>query len=118
MVHQPIIKRVDDMSRLAIVIAPVLQGDTWLLGAVLSGDAQAYQVDDWKSTWIVRPDGTELVVCCVIGEDLEPALMAMRPAVIKHGFKSVRFHTQRKGLSRLLKNWGPVFVEHVYKVSL
>ena len=118
MVSQPQIAKVTDLARLAIVIAPVLQGDQWLLDAVATGQAQAYQVDDWQSAWVIRADGDELVVCCVIGADLEPALMAMRPMAIAQGFKSVRFHTQRKGLARLLKAWGPTFTEYVYKVRL
>jgi hypothetical protein len=118
MVSQPQIKKVDDMARLAIVIAPVLQGDAWLLNAVVSGEAKAYQVDDWRSTWIVRADGAELVFCCVIGEDLEPALNIMWPLAIAQGFKTARFHTQRKGLARLLKHWGPTFTEYVYKVRI
>jgi hypothetical protein len=117
-VSKPKINKVDDLARLAMVIAPVLQGDAWLMDAVRSGEANAYQVDDWLSAWIVRADGTELVFCCVIGENLEPALKAMWPLAIAQGFKTARFHTQRKGLARLLKHWGPTFTEYVYKVEL
>ena len=106
------------MARLAIVIAPVLQGDRWLLDAVVSGEAKAYEVNNWESTWIVRADGSELVFCCVIGKNLAAALEAMHPIAKAQGFTTVRFHTQRKGLARLLKNWGPTFTEYVYKVSI
>jgi len=117
-VSQPQIKRVTDVARLIVAVQPVLQGDYWLIDAVKAGTAQAYEVDDWQTVLIIRYDGTEVVVCCAIGSDLKPALDAMLPKAQAAGFKSVRFHTQRKGLARLLSDYGPTFVEYVYKVEI
>ena len=118
MVSQPKIKRVTDLARLIIVVQPVLQGDNWLVDAVAAGSAQAYEADDWKTIVVVRFDGDELVVCCAIGENLKTVLDAMIPKARAAGIKSVRFHTQRKGLARLLSDYGPTFYEYVYKVEL
>ena len=118
MVSQPQIRRVSDLSKLGIAIEPVLNGDDWLIDAVADGSAQAYEADDWKTIVVVRFDGDELVVCCAIGENLKTVLDAMIPKARAAGIKSVRFHTQRKGLARLLSDYGPTFYEYVYKVEL
>lgn len=118
MVSKPQIRQVADLARLAVVVEPVLQGDNWLMDAVANGSAQAYEADNWQTVVVVRFDGDELVVCCAIGENLKPVLDAMIPKAKAAGIKSVRFHTQRKGLARLLSDYGPTFYEYVYKVEL
>lgn len=101
-----------------VVVQPVLQGDYWLIDAVKAGAAQAYEANDWQTVIVVRFDGDELVICCAIGSELKPALDAMIPKAKAAGITSVRFHTQRKGLARMLKDYGPTFYEYVYKVEI
>ena len=60
----------------------------------------------------------ELVVCCFKGRDLKPISDAIVQAAKTQGLGSIRFHTQRKGLHRLLRHLNFEFVETVYSKTL
>lgn len=96
----------NDLDAIAQEIALNIS-ELWRIG-------QAYVV-----TRIETYDGyKELVVVCMQGEDAKKA-SAQLVNIAKHsGMASIRFHTQHKGLERLLKSFAPVEVERVYKVAL
>lgn len=104
------------------VLKPAMAGDdAAIMRDVAKGIAWAYQVNldnDKKNYWIVRSEGTELIVMCVAGVDLEAACAHWYQAAKMAGFKTARFHTQRPGLARLLKAWGPTLTEYVHRVAL
>lgn len=118
--HQ--IKRMVDLDEIYQALKPSMAGDDVVVMRDVAREvAWAYQVtldDGSKTYWILRPEGTVLVMMCVNGVKLKEALTIWYPAVIKAGFTSVRFHTQRPALARMLKDWGPTLTEYVFRVDL
>ena len=85
---------------------------------VESGAAELWRVED--HSWMItrteyfpnrRP---ELVVCCYKGEDLNRVTQAILENALKQGFGSIRYHTRRKGLNRLVQDLGFEFMESIY----
>ena len=60
----------------------------------------------------------ELVVCCYKGEQLNAVTKVIMETAIKNGFGSIRYHTQRKGLNRLVQDLGFEFMESIYHKPL
>ncbi len=60
----------------------------------------------------------ELVVCCYKGRGLKAATQIILDTAKKQGFSSVRFHTQRKGLNRLIQEADFQLMETVYYKNL
>ena len=102
-----------------------LRGDLPLLmQQVNRGIAQLWEINtDQGRSWMVsriekQSVGDELVICCYEGCDLQ----RIAPIVFDHakqqGFQSIRFHTRRQGLNRLIKPLGFSVYETVFKASL
>lgn len=72
---------------------------------ILSGKAQAFDIDGCYL--VTRIDGKrwgdELVVMVAAGENVLTALKVLVEQCRKQGIKSIRFHTERPALQRLLK---------------
>ena len=86
------------------------------------GIAELWQVDD-HSWMITRTEyfpnrKPELVVCCYKGEQLNAVTQLIMATAIKNGFGSIRYHTQRKGLNRLVQDLGFEFMESIYHKQL
>ena len=56
----------------------------------------------------------ELVVCCYKGEQVKAVTKVIYETAIKQGFGSIRYHTQRPGLNRLVSDLGFEFMESIY----
>lgn len=60
----------------------------------------------------------ELVICCYQGCDLKRIAPIIDESAKQQGFNAIRFHTQRKGLNRLIVDLGFAPYETVYKKTL
>ena len=89
---------------------------------VEQGIAELWRVENhsWMITRVENFPGRkpELVVCCYKGEDLKNVTQAIMQAAIKNGIGSIRYHTRRKGLNRLVKDLGFEFMETIYQKQL
>ena len=91
---------------------------------VNQGIAQLWQVmTDQGESWLITrvellDDYKELVVCCYQGCDVKTVTPVIYRCAEEQGFDSIRYHTQRKGLNRLVKPLG--FTEHevIYRKPL
>lgn len=79
--------------------------------------AQLFECPD-QTYLVIRVEGTELIILALAGKH-GVAIMdfCLRLARAK-GLESVRFHTSRPGLARLIKQFNPVELERVYKVTV
>ena len=95
-----------------------LRNDTEALKTqVNSGIAELWHIDG--HSWMISRvedygDKKELVICCYQGKDLLTIGEEIIKAAKQQGLHSIRFHTQRKGLNRLLKPFGFRYLETVY----
>jgi len=92
---------------------------------VNAGIAQLWEVDtdngkSWMITRAEYPTGEapELVLCCYEGRDVKLVTKHILDAAIKQGFGSIRYHTHRKGLNRLVIDLGFMPYETVYHKKL
>lgn len=93
---------------------------------VNQGIAQLWEVEtdkgkSWMITRVEHPiggDGPELVLCCYEGCDVKHVTQHILDAAIKQGFGSIRYHTHRKGLNRLVIDLGFMPYETVYHKKL
>jgi len=104
-------------------LGETLRNDTELLRQqVDSGTAELWRVNDhsWMITRVEPVPGRkpELVVCCYKGRDLNTVTQHIMQAAIKNGFGSIRYHTRRKGLNRLVQDLGFEFMETIYQKTL
>jgi hypothetical protein len=83
-----------------------------------SGRAIAYCINSGQAWLVIRPDGTELVIMCLKGEGARQIVASVAESAKKQGFKTMRAHTQRRGLLRMFKEFGAVEREIVIGVSL
>ena len=67
---------------------------------------------------ISRRENYELVVMCLAGEGLAEVAPVLKAAAKKAGCKSIRLHTKRRGLLKLLQPFGVALQEYILKVSL
>jgi len=85
---------------------------------VESGAAELWRIED-HSWMITRTEyftkrKPELVVCCYKGCDLNAVTQVILDTAIQQDFGSIRYHTRRKGLNRLVENLGFEFMETIY----
>jgi len=102
-----------------------LRGDLDLLKAqVNQGFSQLWEINTPKGkSWMITRveslgDQRELVICCYEGCDLKTVAPIIYKSAECQGFNSIRFHTQRKGLNRLVVDLGFIPYETVYKKQL
>ncbi|MBX2809390.1 MAG: hypothetical protein KTR20_12245 [Cellvibrionaceae bacterium] len=86
--------------------------------------AQLWEItSDHGRSWMisrveVHNDQQELVICCYQGCDLKHIAPIIYSSAEQQGFASIRFHTQRKGLNRLIVDLGFTPYETVYRKQL
>ncbi len=92
---------------------------------VNSGIAQLWEIDtDQGKSWMIsrveKSEGQapELVICCFKGCDLNTVSPVVVETAKQQGFGSIRYHTQRKGLNRLIVDLGFSPYETVYRKKL
>ncbi len=72
--------------------------------------------DSWMITRVEHFPGRkpELVVCCYKGRNVKEVSRLILKSAIKQGMGSVRYHTKRKGLNRLVQELGFEYMETIY----
>ncbi len=104
-------------------LGETLRDDMELLrDQVEQGTAELWRVDNhsWMITRIEPIPGRkpEMVVCCYKGRDLNKVTQHLMQAALRQGFGSIRYHTRRKGLNRLVSDLGFEFMETIYQKNL
>jgi hypothetical protein len=95
-----------------------------LKAQVNAGTAQLWEINTHKGkSWMISRleitgDQKELVVCCFEGCDLTRISSLIYQSAQQQGIDSIRFHTKRKGLNRLIEHLGFTPYEVVYRKSL
>ena len=82
------------------------------------GVAELWRINGGESHLVTRIEGGELVVMCYQGRDAVGIALVVERAARRRGIQSVRFHTNRPALQRLLSRFGFVEIERVYQVRL
>ncbi len=106
-------------------LSHALRGDLPLLKAQVNrGIAQLWEIySDYGKSWMIsRVENLkgqhELVICCYQGCDLKNIAPLVVESAKRQGFASIRFHTHRKGLNRLIEDLGFDPYETVYRKRL
>jgi hypothetical protein len=83
---------------------------------VVTGHATCWQLND--CSMISRRDDKELVVMCLAGKGLGDISPSIMEAARQAGCKSLRFHTKRPALGRMLKTLGFEPSEYIFRAEL
>lgn len=89
-----------------------------IMRQVLSGECQAYRLDDGQAYAVVRPQEEELVVVLFEGREWLGYVPKLWNMAAMLGFSSVRGHFQRRGIEKWARELGCEFVETVYRKRL
>lgn len=95
--------------------------DALLEQDVAAGLAQVWELDAGSSYAITRLERgglNELVICAYRGRDAEGFLELCLQGARAQGVRSIRFHTRRPGLARLIHRYRPDLAEYVYRVDV
>lgn len=79
-----------------------------------SGMAQCWRLQKGKAYMLTRAENKELVVCCFEGENLKSIISGVIKAAKISGFTSIRFHTKRPAIIKLIKEEFQL-VEHIFR---
>lgn len=93
--------------------------DLWVLirRDLMMDRAQLFECPD-QTYLVIRVEGIELIILAFVGKNAIAVMdFCVRLARAK-GLESVRFHTSRPGLARLVKQFNPIELERVYKVMV
>ena len=96
-----------------------IDSDLWpaIRDDIVNERAQLFQCPD-DSYLVLRIEDTELVIVACVGSNGIAMMQRCLEIAHVHGLLSVRFHTARRGMARLLKQFKPVELERVYKVNV
>jgi len=83
---------------------------------IQAGEAQF--IDCNGCAFVLRAEGSEMVIVCGEGRGAVAAAAILKQKAIERGYKTVRFHTSRPALQRLLKKYGFFEAERVYRTVL
>ncbi len=84
------------------------------------GRSELFSINGGESLAITRyeTDLKELVLCAYQGKAVLDFARVMVEVAKKNGALSIRYHTRRKGMARLLAEFGAVETETIYTVTL
>ena len=82
-----------------------------------NGIAQCWRLQKGKAYMLTRAENKELVVCCFEGQGLGEIITGVIQAVKNSGFSSIRFHTKRPAILKLIRQEFKL-VEHVFRRNL
>lgn len=112
-------KRVGWSEQLKSGLGETLRDDEQIIKQQIdSGEALAYCINSGQAWIVLRPEDTELVIMCLKGAGARQIVANVAETAKKQGFKTMRAHTQRRGLVRMFSNMGAVEREIVIGVSL
>lgn len=99
------------------LLRPTFGPDESLIEAdVESGAAHCWQIG--QAAMITRREGRELVVVCLAGKELRQIAPAICEAARRAGCETIRFHTKRPGMWRLLRHVGAELREYVFEIKV
>ncbi len=111
------IKKISLSADVAKVLNPAFVDDAELITSqIKSGAVDLLSVGN--AFFVTRLEDKELVIVALAGENLAVAASEIFNAAQKVGCQSIRFHTKRKGLARMLKAFQPNYVETVYRIEV
>jgi hypothetical protein len=84
---------------------------------IVNNRAQLFQCPD-DTYLVLRIEGTELVIGACVGKNGVTIMERIVEIAHANGLSSIRFHTARRGMPRLLKQFKPVELERVYRVNV
>ena len=104
----------------------VLRGtlDAPLEADVAAGRAQLWEINDGESFAVTRLEGApgmplhELVVCAYAGRDVRAFAAMVVESARRQGVPSIRWHTRRPALARMLTAYRPELAEYVFRVEV
>lgn len=67
---------------------------------------------------VLRIEGSELVIVACVGSGGIAIMQRCMEIARANNLTSIRFHTARRGMQRLLKQFKPVELERVYRVNI
>ena len=82
-----------------------------------SGIAQCWRLQKGQAYMLTRAENKELVICCFEGQNLGEIITGVIKAAKNSGFISMRFHTKRPAILKLLKQEFKL-VEHIFRRNL
>jgi len=82
-----------------------------------NGESQCWRLKNGQAYMLTRAEGNELVICCIEGQKLAEISQTIIEAAKNSGFASIRFHTKRPALARLI-NKDFELVEYIFKREL
>lgn len=83
---------------------------------IKQGISELWEISEGKAYCVTRIEEHELVIVCFGGKGLIDAAPTIFEAAKAHNL-SIRFHTNRPALARLLKNYKPRYIQHVYRID-
>ena len=82
------------------------------------GIAQLWRLNDGESWMVTRVEQTELVVCCYKGKNAVEVMGLLFAAAKRQRLTSIRFHTQRPALARMVAKFGFDECETVFRAKI
>lgn len=82
---------------------------------IMSGHAAVFKFNE--SVSVLAIENAELVVLAYYGTDANGFTSECVTLAKQNGLTSIRFHTSRKGLHRLISKFNPVEIERVYRIK-
>lgn len=111
------IEKVKLSAEIEKTLKPAFLDDAdFIKNQIISGAAELFKVN--SAFFVTRIEDNELVIIALAGKDLATAAKLIFSAAKSIGCQSIRFHTKRKGLARLLSAFSPQYVETIYKIEV
>ena len=111
------IEKISLSAEIEQVLKPAFLDDAGVIKHQINqGVAELFRVDN--AFFVTRLEDKELVIVALAGQNLDQAAQEIFTAAQKVGCQSIRFHTKRQGLARMLKQFKPTYVETVYRVEV
>jgi len=85
--------------------------------AIKQGECQAWRFNTTDIWMITRSEKNELVICCIEGKGLNQVAPQIIEVAKQGGFESIRFHTKRPALGRILARHGFNERERIYSLE-
>lgn len=90
--------------------------EAFIVADVERGLAHCWEIG--HAAMITRREGDELVVVALAGKGLSDIAPDICEAARRAGCKTIRFHTRRPGLYRLLQHVGAELREYVFEIQV
>ncbi len=100
----------DDLAETFVGDEPEIKQD------VVTGRAFCWRVG--SVAMIARREGAELVIMCIAGAGLQEVAPVIIEAARRAGCKTIRFHTHRPAMGRLLRPFGFELSETIFRAEL